>query len=157
MSVWNGAIALSKDGQYWQTEWRKTASEQFASAFCEPFIVYERTGDYFFVTTSGKLFESLKPEKGGRGMIAVGAKQKLVVQAVITDAKSGKTFVFAEGEGEAGGPRCLWFEMKNDVRFEEYVGKRLSEARKKEGTEHILFHVTDFLLSRKAIKKPGES
>ena len=31
------------------------------------------------------------------------AKQKLVVQALLTDAKSGKTFVFAEGEAEARG------------------------------------------------------
>jgi hypothetical protein len=107
-----------KAGRKWERRpWAQ--EESIEVGFREPFQVLGRGQDYYFVTRSGKLFRAPKPAGGGaRKLGAVWADPKRPVTAFITDADTGRAFLFVPPKGKGGRP--AFFELAPEPELVEY-------------------------------------
>ena len=100
-------------------KWKK--EESLPVAFREPFQLLTRGDDYYFVTRSGKVFLSAKPAKGkGREMTCIWSDAKRKVVGLVTDAKTGRSFLFCRA---SAGSRPSYFELGPKPQPVEYGAK----------------------------------
>jgi hypothetical protein len=80
----------------WQ-ERRWIEEESIAVGFKEPFQVLGKGSDYYFLTASGKLYRAAKATKGKRrALLPVWTDARRRIVAHITDADTGRTFLFVK-------------------------------------------------------------
>ncbi len=77
--------------------------------FNERFHVFPTGTAYYFVTDSGKVYISKKPDKGERTIEEVWIDKKRPINGAITDTASGKTFLF--GAELIDSPKPFYFEL----------------------------------------------
>jgi hypothetical protein len=70
MRTWEGKYIKDKEGK-WCTEWNSKVIEKIEPGFSEPFYVWAKDSDFFFVTRSGRLYYSKKPASGIRKATAL--------------------------------------------------------------------------------------
>jgi hypothetical protein len=100
--------------------WKKEGS--IAVGFKEPFQALALGDDFYFVTRSGSLFRAPKPAKGKNRVLArVWDGRLRPVKAFVTDAGTGKTFLFVP-PAEEGGKRAF-FELSDKPKLVEYDPK----------------------------------
>jgi hypothetical protein len=103
-------------------KWRKrpwTKAEAIRVGFREPFQALGRGQDYYFVTRSGKLFRA--PEAAGgkpRNLEAVWDDPKRPITAFLTDADTGRAFLFLPPA--KGGGKPAFFELAAKAKPVEY-------------------------------------
>lgn len=87
--------------------------------FREWFRVLSKGDDYYFLTRSGSLYRAPKPAKGThRKMLKVWSNASDPITAFITDADTGKTFLFRDK-----GKKPVVFQLDKAVRAKEYDPK----------------------------------
>ena len=128
----------------WTPEWSTPA------AFTEPFQALSLGDDYYFVTRSGALYRAAKPAKGtARVLTPVWYGKKQPIKAFITDAKTGKTFLFVPPAKE-GGKRAF-FELSDKPRLVEYDPK-LVPLPPLEEPHRTIVHAARILVALKKIE-----
>jgi hypothetical protein len=142
---------LEKD-QAWDEKGKWLVGDSLEVAFKEPFQVFPKGGAYFFVTESGKVYHSPKPDKpGDRKVTAVWDDPKQPVSVILTQEETGKTFVF--GTAEAAGlkeRRGFYFELDAKPDPVEVEAKALPGVDKAEPLKTAVEY-TRFLLDQKKI------
>lgn len=106
----------SKNQEWQEAPWRPTG--QVEVGFREPFCAFARGPDYYFLTDSGRLFRAARPVKGTfRKMETTYAERDRPVAVFLTDADSGRVFLFRHASGGTGkpavaelAPRLAWRE-----------------------------------------------
>ena len=101
--------------------WQKEQSLEVS--FREPFRVFDRGRDYYFLTDSGSLYRAPPPAKAGwtRRVTRVYDGRQRRVMAVVTDADAKRTFLFVPPAAE-GGKRAF-FELSDKPKLVEYNPK----------------------------------
>jgi hypothetical protein len=124
---------------------------KIAVAFREAFQVLGKGDDYYFVTSSGRLFVSRKAAKGKqRSCVPVWSDASRPIRAFITDADADRAFLFV-GPAKGGG-RPAFFELSDRPRLVEYDPR--SAKPLKEGPERLrrVTHYARVLLAHKLVK-----
>ena len=122
-SVWDKKARRWKPGP-----WSKEAD--LPVAFKEHFQAMPKGDDWFFLTSSGKLFVAKKPAKGGkRKNVLVYGDAKRPIRGTIVDAREQRRFLFLD---TAKGP--AFFELSDKPRFVVYDPK---EAKMPTGDEPL--------------------
>ncbi len=114
--------------------WHKNEGGQWAlvdkvknPCFNERFHVFPDGTTYYFVTDSGKVYVSKKPDKGERKLEEVWIDKKRPINGAITDTASGKTFLFgAEGNDS---PKLFYFELSEKPELCEFERKSLVDTK----------------------------
>src|SRR5207302_10262082 len=98
-----------KKEEKWKWEaWKKT--ESLPVQFQEAFQVVARAETCYFLTASGKLYVSKKPEKGKeRTMEELWTEKEQPVVAFVQDADNDRTFVFTKNKKK--GEKDVYFEL----------------------------------------------
>ena len=145
------------DGDWEQRPWTREGT--ISGAFKEPFQALALGDDFYFVTRSGSLFRAAKPAKGkDRTLSCVWDGKGRPVESFITDAATGKTFLFVP-PAKAGG-RPAFFELSDKPKLVEYDPK-LVPLPKLEEPHRTILHNARVLVALKKIEgkspaKPGD-
>ncbi len=110
LTIYTSQAALDKKEDEWLWDpWKK--AESLPVLFEERFQVVAANGEtYFFITASGKVYISKKPEKGKkRTMEAFWTDKEQRVIAFVTDADQERTFVFTKNQKQ--GEKNVYFEL----------------------------------------------
>jgi hypothetical protein len=130
-------------------EGKWTEGETLAVAFEEPFQVTAAGDDYFFVTGSGKVYRSPKPDKGKkRKTEPLWDDAKRPVVSFIQDADTGRNFVFCKPDDEGKG---VYFELTPKPTPIPYDGKNIKRIRPLDPMPAVLGYAK-ILLADKKIK-----
>jgi hypothetical protein len=103
----------------WKSDrpWQKV--ETINVGFREPFQVLEKGGDYYFVTSSGKLFGAAPYERDQpRLMKTAWDDAKRPIVAFLTDADAGKTYLLCAPEKK--GEKAVYFELGEKAELVSY-------------------------------------
>src|SRR5262249_30879741 len=97
--VWKSRLTWKDPSEWAEPRWEDAGSPRLEEAvwgdyFHEPFMVFARGADYFFLTASGKVYATEKDSTGQRRAAPLWAKADQPVGRVITDADAGRTFCF---------------------------------------------------------------
>jgi hypothetical protein len=123
--------------------------ESIAVAFKEPFQVAARGDDYYFVTASGEVYRSPKPDKGkDRKTEALWTDAKRPVVAFIQDTDAGKSFAFCKPDKDGKG---VYFELAPKLESVVYDAKGLKPAKPDDPLPAVLGYAK-ILLADKKIK-----
>jgi hypothetical protein len=110
LTVYDFTGAWDAKEKQWKSDraWQKV--ETIDVGFREPFQVLEKGGDYYFVTSSGRLYRAPPCERDQpRLMKSVWDDAKRPIVAFLTDADAGKTYVFCAPEKK--GEKAVYFEL----------------------------------------------
>jgi hypothetical protein len=128
-----------------------TEGEEIAVGFKEPFQVAAVGYDYCFVTESGKVFRSPKPDKGkGRKTEAIWDDAKHPVVAFIQDADADKSFVFCKTDKEGKG---VYFELAPKPEPCPYDGKDIKPAKPHDPLPAVLGYARILVADKKVKEK----
>ncbi len=130
--------------------------------FNERFHVFVRDDDWFFVTDSGKVFLSRKPDKEGgeRKLEAVWDDAKRPIVAAVIDADTDKTFLFGRPTDEKAKP--FYFELSDKPKPAEFDADAIkppqnaAELKAPEPLKTVLGYA-HFLVDQKQIKIPDKT
>jgi hypothetical protein len=128
----------------WQRE------ESIEVVFKEPFQVLGRGEGYYFVTRSGRLFRAPPAAKGKpRRLEAVWADRRRPIEALLTDADGGRTYLFCRPAKK--GERPTFFELGPKPRPVAY---KLAAARPGKRPEALtrLLRYADTLVALKRLQ-----
>src|SRR5262249_10623128 len=104
-------------------------------AFREPFRVFAKGDDFYFVTTSGKVFRAAKPAKGDdRTLEAVWEDAKRPVVAAVTDVVAERTFLFCQPEGNKG----VFFDLAVKPEPRDYDASAIEKLKPDQERERSL-------------------
>lgn len=95
MRLWRGVYTgenSQPDGR--NVKWTEAKADSFAAPLDEPFQVYGDRENWQFLTSSGSLYTSRKPEKGPRKLNLLYASREKPLRAILTDSGTNKTFAF---------------------------------------------------------------
>lgn len=127
----------------WKLEW------SIPPTFQEPFQALGLGDDFYFVTRSGTLFRAAKTAKGkDRTLALVWDGKERPIKAFVSDAKTGKTFLFVPPAKEGG--RRAFFELSAEPKLEEYDPK-LVPLPKLEEPHRTILHDARILVALKKI------
>ena len=142
-----GESRRDKDGEWeehsWKHEWTTPAT------FKEPFQALALGDDFYFVTSSGSLFRAAKPAKGTDRVLTRVWDGKRPIKAFVSDAGTGKTFLFVP-PAKDGGKRAF-FELSDKPRLVEYDPK-LVPMPPLEEPHRTIVHAARILVALKKIK-----
>lgn len=105
------------DNRQWQgSDWRREFSLE--CGFQEPFHALSQGNDHYFLTETGRLFRAARPVKGTfRKMETTYANRDRPVTVFLTDADTGRVFLFRRAVADRGkpsvaelAPRLTWRE-----------------------------------------------
>jgi hypothetical protein len=157
MVVWQGRgqlvdkrkeIAIGRDA--WEISWSKEPMATLTPAFLEWFQVYPgKDGGFLFLTESGKLYSSPKPEKGEGKIEASWTDEKRPIRAVVADTAGGKEFAFAPPAGKEGEP--VYFELAARVQPRKFDPKNIKPVALEDPLKTVLEY-TQVLRADKQIK-----
>lgn len=149
LKVFSRQGKYAKNKEDWEhTPWALEAT--IAVGFTEQFQVLAKGDDYYFVTTSGKVFVARKPAKGkNRTMQPVWTDWKRPVWLFITDADRGTTFLFV-GPAKKG-ERPAFFELAPRAQPMTYDPALLKWSLSKHPIRLVLRHA-QVLVAMKKIK-----
>jgi hypothetical protein len=157
MRVWHGAATqMTGEPQEWQITWTELKDEKFTTEMREPFIVYAKGRDYYFITQSGKIHVSRKPKpKEQRKAEPLWTDAKSPIRAIIVDVDKDNYFAFTgpAREGEKGAKR-VYFELGDKDAAKPYELKNL-DARVAKPLK-VIVEYTQVLLDDKKIKPAKE-
>ena len=132
----------------WALEWSTPA------AFEEPFQALALGDDFYFVTRSGAMFRAAKPAKGtDRVLTRVWDGRLRPIKAFVSDAKTGKTFLFVP-PAEEGGKRAF-FELSDKPKLVEYDPKLVPMPPLEEPHRTILHHARVLVALKKIKGEPA--
>jgi hypothetical protein len=109
LTVFENTIVPGKNVK-WQEwgEWKKV--ETITPLFEEEFQVTARADTCYFLTKSGKVYQSKKPEKGKeRTLEALWTDAEQPVVTFVVDSDNDRTFVFTKNQKK--GARDVYFEL----------------------------------------------
>lgn len=111
---WDRTDAVWRDNDEWKTD------EQIEVAFREPFRVFGRGTDYYFLTDSGSVYRAPEPARKGmpRQVLPIYQSASRPIIAAISDADSERTYLFVES---AKGP--AFFELSDKPELVAYDPK----------------------------------
>ena len=95
MRVWRGTYTgenSQPEGR--NVKWTEAKAEGFAAPLDEPFQVYGDGVSWQFLTRSGSLYTSTKPNKRPRKLDLLYSSRDKPIRAILTDSGSNKTFAF---------------------------------------------------------------
>ncbi len=108
LSVFENTVIPGKEKKWEWEAWKKV--ETITPLFQEEFQVVARADTYYFLTKSGKVYQSKKPEKGKeRTMEALWTDKEQPVVTFVTDADKDRTFVFTKNKKQ--GEKNVYFEL----------------------------------------------
>jgi hypothetical protein len=83
------------------------------AAFFEPFLSHLGKERFYFITKSGKLFSHARPKENValRKTDTEWDNAKCPITIIVTDEKSGRTFVAGPDKTSATDPKWFWFEL----------------------------------------------
>jgi hypothetical protein len=169
--TWKGKYITDKKGK-WHTEWNPSVIEEIDAGFSEPFYVWAKGADLFFVTKSGKLYYSKKPASGQRkatalwsdgsprrsavldpdsGSIQYPDRDKNPIRGLIFDADSNKGFAFTRPKAEDKDQHPMYFELAAPLTPRPYPGFKLDKPPDNY-TLRTLMEYAQFLIAKKEIK-----
>jgi hypothetical protein len=127
IETWETQGGYDKKEKRWVTVADDRNPETIPSSFIEDFYVFERKGDYYFVTQSGKLYiaPARKDGEESRSMKDLWVDAKRPIVAVIVDADNDKVWLFAK-EKNAGAKLDHYFEMKDTIETRSFDPKKLA-------------------------------
>ena len=131
----------------WALEWTTPA------AFKEPFQALALGDDYYFVTRSGALYRAAKPAKGTDRVLARVWDGKQPIRSFITDAGTGKTFLFVPPAKAGGKP--AFFELSDKPKLVEYDPKAVPLPKLDEPHRTILHNARILVALKKIEGKPS--
>ncbi len=109
LTIYTTAAVWDKNKGKWMWEYWKPG-ESLPVLFQEPFQAVGQAETYYFITASGKVYISKKPEKGKeRTMEAFWTDKEQRVIAFVTDADQERTFVFTKNQKQ--GEKNVYFEL----------------------------------------------
>jgi hypothetical protein len=134
----------------WQAgKW--SAREGVEVAFQEPFQVAAVGEDYYFVTASGKVYRSPRPDKGkDRKAEAVWDDAKRPVVALIQDADAGKSFVFCKAGKDGKG---VYFELAAKPELAPYDAAGIKPAKVDDPLPAVLGYAQALVADKKVKDK----
>jgi len=169
--TWQGKYKTNDQGKFY-IEWNREVVETIEMAFSEPFYVWGKEPDLFFVTRSGRLYYSKKPTAGPRKMTALWtdgsrvlgplydrksmswkeqSKEKNPIRGLVFDADSNRGFAFTHPKPEDKDQRPMYFEIDAPLTPHPYPGLKL-DAPPDNDTLRSLMEYTQFLIAKKEIK-----
>jgi len=139
--------------------WHKDERDQWAlteqikdPSFNERFHVFVQRTTYFFVTDSGKVYLSKKPEKDERKLEEVWNKRDQPIVGAITDTASGKTFLFGrKGKADAKDAKMFYFELSEKPELVDFTADVLVHKKMPEPLETVMSYAY-LLIADKKIK-----
>ena len=139
--------------------WHKSDRGQWAlveqiknPCFNERFHIFVQGTAYFFVTDSGKIYLSKKPEKGERTLEEVWKKPGQPIVGAITDTASGKTFLFGrKGKADAKDAKMFYFELSEKPELVDFTADVLVHKKMPEPLETVMSYAY-LLIADKKIK-----
>jgi hypothetical protein len=139
----------AKKKEWGEGKWGK--GEPIAVDFEEPFQVVARGDDYYFVTASGEVHRSPKPDEGKERKAEVAwDDDKRPVVAFIQDLDSGKNFVFCKPDK---GGKGVYFELAPKPEPCPYDGKDIMPARPHDPLPAVLGYAKVLLADKKVKEK----
>ena len=155
MRLWSGKTERSKKTDGLHTDWSddKKEIESFSVPFKEPFTVFVRNKDYYFVTESGNIYLSRPPaEKEERKVEQVWDSKRQPVRALITDASNDKVYCFVEPSGmDKKDADRIYFELAAKPEPTRYKLKKI-EGVKIDDTLKGVLEYTQVLRDDKRLK-----
>jgi hypothetical protein len=138
----------AKEGRLGEGKWSK--GEPIGVAFEQPFQAAAAGEDYYFVTASGKVYRSPRPDKGKeRKTEAIWDDGKRPVVAFIRDVDAGKSFVFCKPDKEGKG---VYIELVAKPNPCPYDGKDIKPAKADDPLPAVLGYAK-ILVADKKIKE----
>jgi hypothetical protein len=137
-----------KEAAWGEGKW--SVGETFPVVFHEPFQVASHGEDYYFLTASGKVYRSPKPEKGKeRKTEAVWEDAKRPVVAIMQDADAKKSYLFCKPDKDGTG---VYFELSAKPAECPYDAKRIKPGKPDDPLPAVLGYAK-ILLADKKIKE----
>jgi hypothetical protein len=119
--------------------------------FNERFHAFVKGTTYFFLTDSGKVYMSMKPEKGERKMESLWDNDKYPITAALEDADTGKVFLFGKAhKGDMLGKDFYW-ELDETVRRVDYDPSAVKPIKTVQPLKTVMEYAR-FLADEKKIK-----
>jgi hypothetical protein len=139
----------AKEKEWGEGKW--SGREPIAVAFKEAFQVAARGDDYYFITTSGKVYRSPKPDKGKeRKTEAVWEDAKRPVVAFLQDIDAGKSFVFCKQDKDGKG---VYFELAAKPEECPYDARGIKPAKADDPLPAVLGYAKVLLADKKIKEK----
>jgi len=178
MRTWEGKYIKDKEGR-WCTEWNPKVVETFETNLFEPFYVWAKGSDLFFVTCSGQLYYAKKPPAGNerkmkalwsdgqrrRGIHYDGLVDRVIddgsdmypIRGLIFDADSNRGFAFTRPKPGYKDQRRFYFEITAPLTPHDYPGPhgypRFKLVKPPDNyTLRTLMEYAQFLIAQKEIK-----
>jgi hypothetical protein len=138
--------------------WLKDARGQWALVdrfqdppFKERFHAFVKGTTYFFLTDSGKVYVSKKPDKGERKLESLWDNPKYPIVAALEDADTGKVFLFGKAhKGDMPGKDFYW-ELDETVRRVDYDPSAVKPIKTVQPLKTVMEYAR-FLADEKKIK-----
>jgi hypothetical protein len=150
------SLTVYRTRSHWdakEKEWRYSRWLQVESIpvrFKESFRVVGQRGDYYFITRSGKVYVAKRPPKGKpRRLLPVWTDARRPIVAYITDADTGRTFLFVKPASPRDKP--TFFALAARPKPEVYDPALVLPQRGKEPLRSVLRYAR-LLVALKKIK-----
>ena len=135
-----------------QRPWKREGT--ITVGFKEPFQALAQGDDFYFATRSGALYRAAKPSKGtDRTLSLVRDRKKQRIESFITDASTGKTFLFVPPAKAGGKP--AFFELSDKPKLVEYDPKAVPLPKLEEPHRTILHNARILVALKKIEGKPA--
>lgn len=114
--TWHYERKWSAEKKHWE-EGKWTHEEWLKPAFTEPFQVFGKGDDYWFVTETGKAYLAAKPADGPRVVKPLWTDDKQPIIAIVQDDDGQRTFAFCKSEKPDQG---TYFELTKELQQRRY-------------------------------------
>ncbi len=121
--------------------------------FNERFHAFVKGETYFFLTDSGKVYMSKKPEKGDRKLELLWDNDRCPITAALEDADTGKVFLFGKAAKDDGQGKDFYWELDETVNRRDYDPSQIKSIDTLEPLKTVMEYAR-FLADEKEIKLP---